>query len=400
MKLVIISLIAITLLFLQATNVNSLKGSLAQEVDRDLPQWNALFSNIFRPEQLCKRPDLTNPPKKVDLFANAGTDGNLPHPKANRFTKLQGSGQSAYFFDFLDDALQSEMVAHFIKVYQAAKKIVVPQGYSEPYSLDKMIFFYSQGKLGKFVNSTNTGSAVPDINADPMVTIRKYNSAFNQEIWNTGITVGQVEVLVGAWNWYKPIRDIDFARKLVNSFDFDGDGRLNPSEFILFSIINNEKIFGLAECKEHCYAKLLREKIDPMHSFIDCDHDGYISAENIWIGLQNLKRKDIKKYSMYTCQLPSILNQGYRTLSASDFILKNSERVAGYLNINEFRHGILMGFWERQTDFSRIVVDDSKNLKSTRWGNKGSDDLICQNILSLIPKANMRASAAQNPSKA
>jgi len=113
--------------------------------------------------------------------------------------------------------------------------------------------------------------------------------------------------------------------------------------------------------------------------------DGLVSAENIWAGLRNLKRKDIKLYNMYSCEMPSTLNKGYHTTACNDFVLKNYASLNGILNLAEFRTGILLGYWDRHTDPNGVSTDDSKTLKPTRWGNNGTDDSICKQVLSLIP---------------
>jgi len=179
-------------------------------------------------------------------------------------------------------------------------------------------------------------------------------------------------------------------------YDFDGDGRLNPSEFILFSIVHNEKNFRQQSCKQFCYSDLLATKIDPLFAYFDCDQDGYASAENLWIGFQNIKRKEINQYNMYKCLMPSQLNQGYRTTSPNDFILKSNEKVTGFVDLSEFRKGILLGYWDRQTNSNQIINDDSKNLKNMRWGAGGTEDVVCQNMLALIPKNDNSVAMAGN----
>ena len=47
----------------------------------------------------------------------------------------------------------------------------------------------------------------------------------------------------------------------------------------------------------------------------------------------------------------------------------------GLLNKREFKTGILLGFWDRQTNDNHIVMDDSRNIKHLRWGADETTDV-------------------------
>ena len=61
--------------------------------------------------------------------------------------------------------------------------------------------------------------------------------------------------------------------------------------------------------------------------------------------------------------------KGIRTDAINDFILKNNKIAIGALNKVEFRHGILYGIWDRQTDFHKIIDGDDITLKKYRWSS-------------------------------
>ena len=68
------------------------------------------------------------------------------------------------------------------------------------------------------------------------------------------------------------------------------------------------------------------------------------------------------------------------------FVLKNFDLADGFLNREEFRKGILLGYWERQVNGMNVVDDDSINRKSDRWGNNGKLDIDCQELLNMYDK--------------
>ena len=75
----------------------------------------------------------------------------------------------------------------------------------------------------------------------------------------------------------------------------------------------------------------------------------------------------------------------------SDFVLKNHKAAEGFVNLDEFRMGVLLGFWDRQTDSVKIYKGDEKTLKNKRWLNEGLEDIECNRIMALIPQAPMYA---------
>jgi Ca2+-binding EF-hand superfamily protein len=381
MKLVMkLVLLMSAYLIINSMNLKTEKSTKVEMTTKEdfTNQWKILFTTVERPPQMCSGPDKLNNTDD-DKKKNGDDDGssNVPKAKANPYAKQQGFGASAYLFDFFDDVMQQQIDAEFQKVFQAAKAMKEPDPatFQDPYTLDKLVFYYSQ--QGK--DTTNAKET------DLMSQIQKYNKNFNAQVWGNSINMGQLYSILDQWGWKKP-ESKNFAKKLLDKFDFDGDGRLNPSEFIILSIVNNISIFKTLQCKANCYTDILNSIIDPLFAYLDCDQDGYVSSENMWIGLVNFKRKDPKLFSMYTCQMPTELNKGYRTTSCNDFILKNYKKADGFVDKDEFRAGILLGYWDRQTDTSKIYTDDTKNLKKLRWGVDGAKDIVCENVLAMIPK--------------
>jgi Ca2+-binding EF-hand superfamily protein len=373
-RLLLLTFIAIEIISFNLKSSNKAKEDYTQ-------QWLSLFTTLNIPPQMCMHPDPLR--RKINPDENAlqnnGTEVLMPQAKPNRWAKQQGTGIVAYLFDHWDYLFQAEVTTYFTNMYNAAKAIIPPPTnvYDEPYSLDKMLYYFSQGAKGSL-------TGVSGAPADLIKQISNYNKNFDPSVWQNSISVAQVYQILSTWGW-KGVFSANPAKRLVDMYDFDGDGRLNPTEFILFAIKNNKQIFRLPECKQYCFEELFKSKIDPLFRFMDCDQDGFISAENMWNVLTLLKRPDPNTYNMYKCIMPTLLNTGYRTICDSDFILKNSRKYEGFVDITEFRAGVLLGYWDRQTDSHRIYSDDTKTLKGLRWSPDGKTDIQCENILSLAP---------------
>ena len=168
-------------------------------------QWKILFTTVERPPQMCSVPDKLNNTDD-DKKKNGDDDGssNVPKAKANPYAKQQGFGASAYLFDFFDDVMQQQIDAEFQKVFQAAKAMKEPDPatFQDPYTLDKLVFYYSQ--QGK--DTTNAKET------DLMSQIQKYNKNFNAQVWGNSINMGQLYSILDQWGWKKP-ESKNFAKK-------------------------------------------------------------------------------------------------------------------------------------------------------------------------------------------
>jgi Ca2+-binding EF-hand superfamily protein len=350
-------------------------------------QWASLFSQARDPN--CGQKDGMSGANLALDDGSGGVSWNGPKKKVNEWDKQNGYGPSAYLFDFLDDVFQADISKEFTRLYDEAKKLPLPdvKEQADPYSLDKMVSMLAQPSTNDVAASATTTPTASNPNDQSLIDklkkiVSSNTKVFNEGAFKAGLTVPQVYALVKAWNWYYNPAEIDFARKILDKFDFDGDGRLNPREFIVFSIIHNKNNLG-GGCK-NCYNDIISNKIDPIYSFIDCDNDNKVSAEDMWGNLQNLKRLNSAKSNIYQCLLNS---KKYRTTSMNDFVLKNMWDNDGFVSRNEFRVGILLGYWDRQTDPEKIYTDDTRTFKKLRWGETGTVDVVCSRIL-----------AAQNPS--
>lgn len=303
-----------------------------------------------------------------------GISWSVPRRKRNLYEEKQiGYGPSAYLFDFLDDILQRDITIEFVRIWNEARTLVAPSEYKDPYTLESILGYSSE--------------TAPKIGESELINkIMSLSPAFSADVWKISLTCGQIDKILKEWGWFYDFTKTDPAKLLVDRFDFDGDGRLNPREFLLAMIYNNKKVVDSAtkqRCK-NCLEILIETKIDPIFSYMDCTSINVVSADDMWKNFRFLKRTKSDVYDIYKCKLE---NGNYRTSAVNDFLLKSHKIIDGRLNKEEFRYGLLTGYWDRHTDSLRIYPDDTKNLKSVRWSVDGVHDNTCERIQQAIGKA-------------
>jgi len=104
------------------------------------------------------------------------------------------------------------------------------------------------------------------------------------------------------------------------------------------------------------------------------DNDGLLSAEEMWKNLAGMKR-NTEKWNIFSFGN----DENIRTAAVNDFILKNMKIKNGKLTRKEFRTGILLGIWDRQTEKTQIISDDSRNMKNLRWDENDMLDVALYN---------------------
>jgi len=308
---------------------------------------------------------------------------NGPIAKPNKYiSETEKFDQIVYLFDYIDDVFQEEMVTEFSNLLKEARSIGEedPKKFDDPYTPEKLIFYFSKGNEGRDPWKASKNKLIM---GDPIELIKKYKFDFNVDAWKQSFSASKISNIIKVFGWGMNTNVPYFYKKLIDKYDFNGNGRLDAKEFIFFAIWENYKQYK--QCKQFCFKKIIDEKIDPLFSFLDCDKDGYINSENIWEGLKYLKRSEInkEKYNFYKCELPKPFNRFYRTNAANDFVLKNFNVADGYLNREEFIKGILLGYWERQVNLINIVCDDTLNKKAERWDPTGKQDLDCNDLMQM-----------------
>jgi hypothetical protein len=340
------------------TNINSVYATLFTDPERTINVCEEARSEEDMSQDQLQTADL------------GGQTQDVPRSKINyNEQKKLGKGPSAYMFDHLDDILESDLTTEFSRIWGEAtsdpdnKGI---EGHEDPYTLDKILGY-------------NRGTGEVPAEADLIAKMKTFNPKFNDAVWKISIPFTRLEKIAKEWNWYLDLSKPNPAKYLLDKYDYNGDGRLSPREFMIAAIKNNKKILemtGTRACK-NCLSEIIGKKIDPLYMYIDCANTNMITAEQIWKNFRSLKRKAPTKYDMYSCKLSS---GHYRTTAVNDFVLKAQKSVEGKLTKEEFRIGLLTGYWDRHTSDSLVFLNDGSNGKdSHRWKN-GSIDIICMNI--------------------
>jgi len=275
-------------------------------------------------------------------------------------------------FDHLDAILETDITQEFSRIWGLASNMTPFEGEVDPYTLASML-------------GINKGAgALPNDDA-LLAKMASFNPKWNTEIWKMSLDIPKVSRLLKEWNWYQDTSKASPAKWFVDKYDYNGDGRLSPREFVIAMIKNNKKILemtGTRACK-NCLSEIIGRKIDPLYMYIDCANTNMITAEQIWKNFKTLKRTDPQNYNMYNCSLSS---GAYRTTAVNDFVIKAQKSVEGKLTKEEFRLGILIGYWDRHLSDTIVFLNDGKTAKdSHRWQSADkTKDTVCEKIKSAI----------------
>lgn len=300
--------------------------------------------------------------------------------KLNTFKKF-GSNEAAYFFDHLDYLFQNKMVAKFKAIYEAALET----------KFEDSEDIYSEEILKKKV--------VQGREFSDEVGFEKYLAGFDKDAYKKSIRYPQVVKFMKTAKWYHQ-NLMNFEKVSFDKFDFNGNGRLDISEFILFSILHNMPIYGKGECvEEHCYDDIFKTLIDPIYNHANCEKSGYITSEDIWETLKKMNRPEgeTHTHSLFSCNFKLDMIKEYRTISVNDFVLISDWDHHGHLNQNQFRAGILLGYWSRQVKKTQILDDDEKNGKRDRWNDAGTMDKMCEQIKKFLPRSSKNLQQSLGP---
>lgn len=376
--------------FTMSTGVDQVKIKQAEK-------WKLIFKTNDR-KQTCSQSEQAKKHKKKEEKDNTMYLHNgLPFSKASWDEKHYGGDAAGYYFDYLDTCWRKKVVEKFKLIYGEAKKIPdVPL--EDPYSVENQLKAYSSMGLADKIPQEIFYNKGPDTPRQMQSLLSKINPKFIIDIYNHGITYPQLRTLLKDWNWISPaMADYqDPAKHILDKYDYDGNGRLDPREFIFFSIKENIKLLGDKQARKNFYNDLIDQILEPFFVYADCDGDGVIDAENIWFTSQILSCRHPMNFDIYKCDAKSGDSESdYRTSSVNDFVLKNMKSTEAYLTKAEFFKGILKGFWDRQVTARGIIDADEINGKYIRWGgfgpNFGEIDTECQQI----KRVQMGASASQ-----
>jgi hypothetical protein len=337
------------------------------------PAINELFAELFEdPERNtnhCDAPSIEEGDDDLNKYGEQEGEGkgfNVPSVKRNKNADKQiGQGLSAYLFDYLDELLFKPIITEFQRIWTEASKKTPFEGYIEPYDWYEII-------------RQNFGGQLPTGEDDLFAKIKSLQPSFNSDVYKTSLTMGQLERIIKEWNWSIDQTKANPVKALLDKYDYNGDGRLSAKEFLIAMIKTNKKVWdtiGLRACN-NCMIQIIQQYIDPIYNYSDCSNSNQIGAESLWRNFEYLKTNK-GKYNIYICQLDT---GAYRTTSLSDFVMKSQKTVEGKLSKDEFRKGILMGYWLRNVSDGKVDSTGALSGKLGRWTNNGETDTICKKI--------------------
>ena len=383
------------------------------------PSYKKLVTNMNKPRcPVVLDPKNENRDNTQNSFESFPQQGPFVRPNPFKIMNTPDRQFINYVFDYLQEMeipdtnkikLNVWIANEFNKAFEDAKKMDTKDlRFFNPYQPANLLFYFSKGAAGdrpfsddRLIDvkiNNNNDNHIPKIDLNTKLTpeqekirleeiyktIKSYNSKFDKETFEMGITPIQVYHVMRNWRWGSPGQDRDILdiKKIVDTYDFDGDGNLNKLEFVIFQIHSVVKVGH--QCLNHCLNNVIDLILEPLFMYLDCDNDGYINSDNLWEGLKFVNRGDSKKYDMYKCQLPVELNKGYRTNSVNDLILKATKAADGFLTKKEFVEAILTGFWERTCEpLSIFAGNNGETVKGleARWERNGEDDKECNDIM-------------------
>lgn len=263
-----------------------------------------------------------------------------------KWIKKWGFGPVAYLIDFFDPVFQNDFIIEANQILKDFSRISKEE-------TDESLDPFKLSDIAPKNNKLLTDNDYKDLNPN-----------FSKAVYDNSINAVQLRKAFDDWSW-SPTDSADAAYELIVKYDINGDGRLNAEEIVLASIWNNKKRDDLI-CY-NCFF-LLARKLGAMFQFLDCQNKGYLQAEELWLKLPTLIRKD-KSWNIFKKGNSDTI----RTNAVNDFILKNSYSMDGAINKNEFVNGVLLAYWQRQTSPEGVINGNTKSLKEYRWINKTID---------------------------
>jgi hypothetical protein len=374
-------LLSISLTSSMTTNMKSKTKQYQTDLElKDLVK--NLFSQPQCPQNLKNKGNKDKP-----AVTMVGTSGlwAIPRNKVNKYdSRLYGWGPSAYLFDYMDPVLEQKTLKFFNDLWTEVSTITsfpTKEDKEDPYTLQRIFNMPGQTEA---------------------VLLEKFKAlkpSFKKDVWTASVTIPQVRMVSKHWNFNGNSNDI--AREIVDTYDYNGDGRLSRKEYIIAYLNINRAVIGQKSCTKYknsagkeveneCIHSFVRNIIYPMFFKADCgDYDDKIGSEEIWYSFKSLIRKkpdgnEEKRFNIYDC---IILNEPYHTTAINDFILKSQKTIESYLNKLEFTRGIFLAYWARSVTDSQIyptyyeeskkVTPDYHNFKGKRWTASSSLDNKC-----------------------
>jgi len=275
-----------------------------------------------------------------------------------------GFGPVAYLMDFLDPVFKSDVLKEFKAIHKAVMR-ESPENTPE--------------YRDSFDIASKIAKATPESQLTLLKELRKFKKAYDPVVFKLSANSVQIMKALKVLKWFIDPNNVDYAADFITKYDINHDGRMSPKELILGSIMYQKPTLGSKKCK-NCYGEVSR-KIAALFTYLDCTQSGFVSADQLWAGLPNLRR-GTNQFNIFGYHN----SDNIRTNAVNDFILKNEKAKDAVVSREEFITGILLGIWDRQVSDHGIVEDDSRNLKKLRWKSHNMVDTVANTYVKAVTR--------------
>jgi Ca2+-binding EF-hand superfamily protein len=333
-------------------------------------KWKILFGKDTK-DSSCDKEQQSAEVKTLTPGEEDNRRSGLPYVKPDILdSRVYGPGPIDYLYDFLEPVVGKAINDKFESYWKDAYGVPTDQNYADPsyedpYTLENILKVKSNGVYDAKAHTDNTKA------------LKEYFPNADFQYHSKSISASRLKRITKEWGW-SVSGDKNYPKRIIDTYDYDGDGRLNEYEFLEYSIMNTKGVQNPAA--KYSYQEVFKDLIDPIFTFLDCDTDATVTAQEMFDQLKNLQRGDVKGYDPYKCHLPSG-ESPLRTSAFNDFILRFGGPKKAKVTLEEFRIGILVGYLIRNVKQDRVITDGTGGNKTARWGDNGMKDLECEKIL-------------------
>jgi len=256
-------------------------------------------------------------------------------------------------FDYFDTVFQFEATYEFLEIYWTLFKTKFDDK-DDPY-WEKFL----TGEFNSFGNkASDKKNAEIEIDFDAMKGDKF--SILDRTSYEASIAIPQLEKYFEEWKWqFNGKTESSSARNFVNTYDFNGDGRLSPRELLFGVIVENNENPNCNYCLDE-----LRKKFQLIFLYFKCHNDRYVNPTQIIKKLKYLKRQTKSLYNINTCWNGGVLEEIFQIFfkqvhEAEKFKYDNiTEKVKILQRLDDFtfKKAFLLGYLYRQVSDSAIYA--------------------------------------------
>lgn len=125
---------------------------------------------------------------------------------------------------------------------------------------------------------------------------------------------------------------------------------INLQEFVYLNIRENIQSDMDASAATNAFEKTKKE-ISGFFDYLDCNEDGFISAENLYMGMKNMKKMQYEKTT---------------TTMVNAFIINTMEHSSAGIDKIDMQFGMLVGMYERVITKNKMSEIQSNGMKVAR----------------------------------